>query len=73
MGGNTTVTMSGTSAKVRASVFGGGEVAVVDGNTNVTISGGEIGRNEVKAASDADPGYVLYGGATMGNVYGGGK
>ena len=73
VGGNTTVTMSGTSAKVRASVYGGGEVAVVDGNTNVTISGGEIGRNEVKAASDADPGYVLYGGATMGNVYGGGK
>ena len=70
---STYISMSGTSAKVRASVYGGGEVAVVDGNTNVTISGGEIGRNEVKAASDADPGYVLYGGATMGNVYGGGK
>ena len=73
VGGNTTVNMSGTSAKVRASVFGGGEVAVVDGNTNVTISGGEIGRNEVRAANDANAGYVLFGGATMGNVYGGGK
>ena len=71
--GSTTVSMSGSSTKVRASVFGGGEIAVVDGNTNVTISGGEIGRNEVKAESDADPGYVLFGGATMGNVYGGGK
>ena len=67
--GNTTVTMSGTSAKVRASVFGGGEVAIVDGNTNVTISGGEIGRNEVQSKA----GYVMFGGATMGNVYGGGK
>ena len=73
VGGNTTVSMSGASAKVRASVYGGGEVAVVDGNTNVTISGGEIGRNEVKLASDTNPGYVLYGGATMGNVYGAGK
>ena len=70
---STYISMSGTSAKVRASVYGGGEVAVVDGNTNVTISGGEIGRNEVKVASDTDPGYVLFGGATIGNVYGGGK
>ena len=71
--GNTTVTMSGKNTKVRASVFGGGEMAIVDGNTNVTISGGEIGRNEVKPLSDPDAGYVLFGGATMGNVYGGGK
>ena len=71
--GNTTVTMSGENTKVRASVFGGGEMAIVDGNTNVTISGGEIGRNEVKPLSDPDAGYVLFGGATMGNVYGGGK
>ena len=58
---------------VRASVFGGGEVAIVEGNTRVNISGGEIGRNEVKPLSDDDAGYVLFGGATMGNVYGGGK
>ena len=71
--GNTTVSMSGTAAKVRASVFGGGEIAIVHGNTNVTISGGEIGRNEVRSANDANAGYVMFGGATMGNVYGGGK
>ena len=58
---------------VRASVFGGGEVAIVEGNTRVNISGGEIGRNEVKPLTDPDAGYVLFGGATMGNVYGGGK
>ena len=73
VGGNTTVTMSGENTEVRASVFGGGEMAVVDGNTNVTISNGKIGRYEVKALSDEDAGYVLFGGATMGNVYGGGK
>jgi len=73
VGGNTTVTMSGEKTEVRASVFGGGEMAIVDGNTTVTVSGGEIGRNEVKSKSDLDAGYVLFGGATMGNVYGGGK
>ena len=68
---NSTITMSG--GHVRASVFGGGELAALGGNTNVTISGGEIGRNEVKAKDDSNPGYVMFGGATMGNVYGGGK
>ena len=58
---------------VRASVYGGGEMAIVEGNTRVNISGGEIGRNEVKPLTDPDAGYVLFGGATMGNVYGGGK
>ena len=70
---STYVSMSGAGAKVRASVFGGGEMAVVEGNTRVNISNGEIGRNEVKPATDADAGYVLFGGATMGNVYGAGK
>ena len=69
--GNTTVSMS--DGHVWASVFGGGEVAAVGGNTNVTISGGEIGKGEVKPMTDTDPGYVMFGGATMGNVYGGGK
>ena len=70
---STYVSISGASAKVRASVYGGGEMAVVDGSTRVNISNGEIGRNEVKPANDADAGYVLFGSATMGNVYGGGK
>ena len=70
--GNTTVGISGDT-KVRASVYGGGEMAIVGGDANVTISGGEIGRNEVKPKTGSDPGYVMFGGATMGNVYGGGK
>ena len=69
--GNSTVSMSG--GHVWASVFGGGELAAIGGNTNVTISGGEIGKDEVKPKTDSDPGYVMFGGATMGNVYGGGK
>ena len=70
---NTSVSISGANTKVRASVYGGGEMAVVEQNTYVTISAGEIGRNEVKPADDSDAGYVMFGGATMGNVYGGGK
>ena len=76
--GNTSVSMS--SGHVRASVYGGGEVAAVGGDTYVTISGGEIGRNEVYSTTEPyyeddspNPGYVKFGGATMGNVYGGGK
>ena len=71
--GNTNISMS--SGHVRASVYGGGELAAVGGNTKVTISGGKIGRDEVKAkgSDDDDPGYVMFGGMTMGNVYGGGK
>ena len=71
--GSSTVSVSGEKTKVRGSVFGGGEMAIVGGDTHVTISGGEIGRNEVKPKTDSDPGYVMFGGATMGNVYGGGK
>ena len=71
--GNTMVSISGATTKVRASVFGGGEMAIVEGSTTVNISGGEIGRNEVKPTTDPDAGYVLFGSSTMGNVYGGGK
>ena len=71
--GNTTVSISGNDTEIRASVFGGSELATVGGNTYVTISGGKIGRKEVKALDDANAGYVMFGGATMGNVYGGGK
>ncbi len=70
--GNTTVGISGDT-KVRASVYGGGELAIVGGDTHVTISGGEIGRNEVQPKGSSNPGYVMFGSATMGNVYGGGK
>ena len=63
-----------TDAIVRGSVYGGGELSAVGGNTDVTISGTtKIGRDEVKPATDADAGYVMFGGWRMGNVYGGGR
>ena len=88
--GGTEVTMTGGA--VKASVFGGGDMAAVgeskvqststdpvvlgetltgaegkarDGDTYVNISGGTIGIAPV--------GGQLFGGATMGNVYGGGS
>ena len=63
-----------TNAIVKASVFGGGELSAVGGNTNVNISGTTaIGRNEVRPKSDPNPGYVMFGSWRMGNVYGGGR
>ena len=70
---STKVTINDAATLVRASVFGGGEIAEVTGNTNVTINNGIIGRNEVRPANDANPGYVMFGSSTMGNVFGGGK
>jgi hypothetical protein len=70
---NTKVSISGAKTEVRASVFGGGEMAATDGNTHVVVSNGKIGRNEVQPLTSSNPGYVMFGGATMGNVYGGGK
>ena len=91
--GSTEVTISGT-AKVRASVYGGGEMAAVgeskvlasqtdpvvpgetltgtsgapmEANTYVTINGGTIGKDKDTENT------ISYGGATMGNVYGGGS
>ncbi|MBO7115784.1 MAG: hypothetical protein J6V87_01900 [Prevotella sp.] len=61
--GNTSVTMSGGA--VKASVYGGGELASVSGNATVTVSGGSVGIPKV--------GNKQFGGATMGNVYGGGS
>lgn len=69
---STMITISDAATCVRASVFGGGEIAAVRGNTNVTINNGIIGRNEVRNANDANAGYVMFGSSTMGNVYGGG-
>ena len=72
--GSTKITM--TDGDVKGSVYGGGELAIVQGShtaknskdedmsvgTEINISGGKIGYNQ-----DG------FGGATMGNVYGGGK
>ena len=68
---STSITMN--AGRVRASVYGGGELAAVRGSSYVTINGGEVGRNEVQPLGSANPGYVMFGGASMGNVYGGGK
>ena len=68
-----------TTGTVRASVYGGGEMAAVGesltlgeelttgftGDTHVIISGGTIGKDKI--------GTTYFGGATMGNVYGGGS
>jgi hypothetical protein len=64
-----------TNGTVKASVYGGGEVACVGGNTTVAVSGGEVGFNELRseAYGNYGPGFVLFGGQTMGNVYGGGS
>ena len=56
----TTITMSG--GHVNGSVYGGGEVAVVEGNATITINGGEVGDCVTKK-----------GGDKIGNVYGSGK
>ena len=66
--GNTYLNMS-ENAKVLASVYGGGKLAVVNGNTDVRVSGGEVGLNLVRKGD----GYVMFGGDGMGNVYGGGR
>ena len=57
--GNVTLTIKGTTT-VGESIYGGGEESVVNGNTTVTVTGGTIGTTGK-------------GGATWGNVYGGGK
>ena len=55
--GNPHVTMTG--GDVKKSVYGGGSLATVDGSTNIVVNSGTIGTEDE-------------GGATYGNVYGGG-
>jgi hypothetical protein len=61
--GDTKIDMQG--GKVLASIYGGGEVASVNGSADVAVSGGEVGKDKV--------GDKQFGGASMGNVYGGGS
>ena len=56
---NTTVAIGGGA--VKKSVYGGGELGSVEGNTRITIIDGAIGDSDVEK-----------GGAEIGNVYGGG-
>ena len=58
--GNTVADEDGKVMKVGESVYGGGEESIVNGDTEVTVTGGTIGTTGK-------------GGATWGNVYGGGK
>ena len=55
--GNPHVTMAG--GEVKMSVYGGGSLASVDGSTNIVVNSGTIGTEGE-------------GGATYGNIYGGG-
>lgn len=73
--GNTYINISGNDTEVRGSVYGGGEMACVKGNTDVNVSNGEIGVGQVRASNTAngDIDYVLFGSWRMGNVYGAGK
>ncbi len=64
-----TTTVNITAGAVKSSVYGGGKLAQTGGNANVTVSGGIIGLNKVRKTD----GYVMYGGGTMGNVYGSGR
>ena len=57
--GKATLNIEGTTT-VAHSVYGGGEESGVDGNTEVTVTGGTIGTEDE-------------GGAEYGNIYGGGK
>ncbi len=57
---STTIVMAGGS--VAKSVYGGGELGSVNGNTRITVSGGAIGNENIPQ-----------GGAVYGNVYGGGQ
>ena len=57
--GKATLTIDGTTT-VAESVYGGGEESTVNGDTEVNVTGGTIGTTGK-------------GGATWGNVYGGGK
>ena len=58
--GNTVADKDGKVMKVGESVYGGGEESTVNGNIEVSVTGGTIGTTGK-------------GGATWGNVYGGGK
>ena len=71
VGYDTDITL--TAGTVRASIFGGGQLACVLGSTNVLVNGGSIGVDDVRVTEGPQKGYVLFGNWRMGNVFGGGK
>jgi len=54
---------------VKASIYGGGEMASVKGSTDVSISNGTVGIAPITISGTKH----YFGGAKMGNVYGGGS
>ena len=71
--GSTSITMS--AGTVLASVYGGGELAIVAGSHTTTGSDSKTVGTEINISGTAIVGHNQdgFGGATMGNVYGGGK
>ena len=75
--GNVTLTINGETTTVGESVYGGGEESVVNGNTTVTITGGNVYGCVFGGGDEANVGgstaVNLLGGTINNNVYGGGK
>ena len=57
------------NGEVKASIYGGGEMASVEGSTNVAVSDGTVGIAPITISNTKR----YFGGAKMGNVYGGGS
>ena len=66
--GNTTIIIE--KASITKSVYGGGELSQVSGDTHITVRGGTIGKDREETATPGE--YKYYGGAEFGNVYGAG-
>ena len=57
------------NGEVKASIYGGGEMASVEGSTDVAVSDGTVGIAPITISNTKR----YFGGAKMGNVYGGGS
>ena len=71
--GESKVLSTSTDPVVKGETLTGAEGKAMDGNTYVTISGGTVGINRTTITDGDNVSYIYYGGATMGNVYGGGS
>ena len=63
VGGSSTVTLNGADARVLHNIYGGGELSMVNGNTQVNIVAGKVGATDNPARTD---GFVFGGG--KGNI-----
>ena len=71
--GESKVLSTSTDPVVKGETLTGAEGKAMDGHTYVTISGGTVGINRTTITDGDNVSYIYYGGATMGNVYGGGS